>query len=200
LQDNPSYNCQPYESDSRTERKSSESSHSPSPASPAQDQLLGRYPPSQGIHCGKNKFQVSFSTEKFRRCSYEENTVGNYDRFLKSSRNPFHPYKRQISEDVFQEAQQTLPAEGPSFKNTRSIEGFEGLPGSTGPDESESFPAHLPNISSEQPWCNSLQYSTTGQDHSSQVMVSIFSVSNWEKKYALGIVLSQCDYMDFNLF
>ncbi|XP_040543162.1 forkhead box protein N1 isoform X1 [Gallus gallus] len=168
--DNPSYNCQPYESDSRTERKSSESSHSPSPASPAQDQLLGRYPPSQGIHCGKNKFQVSFSTEKFRRCSYEENTVGNYDRFLKSSRNPFHPYKRQISEDVFQEAQQTLPAEGPSFKNTRSIEGFEGLPGSTGPDESESFPAHLPNISSEQPWCNSLQYSTTGQDHSSQVM------------------------------
>ncbi|OXB73392.1 UNVERIFIED_CONTAM: hypothetical protein H355_017046 [Colinus virginianus] len=168
--DNPSYNCQPYESDSGTERKSSEPSHSPSPASPAQDQLLGRYPTSQGIHCSKNKFQVSFSTEKFRRYSYEENTVGNYDRFLKSSRNPFHPYKRQISEDAFQEAQQALPPEGPPFKNTRSIDSFEGLPGSTGPDESESFPTHIPNISSEQPWCNGLQYSTTGQDHSSQVM------------------------------
>ncbi|KAF1448084.1 Forkhead box protein N1, partial [Pygoscelis papua] len=168
--DNPSYNCQPYESDSRTERKSSESSHSPSPASPAQDQIHGRYPASQGIHCGKNKFKASFSTEKFRRYSYEESTVGNYDRFLKSTRNPFHPYKRQISEDVFQEAHQALPPEGSPFKNARSIDSFEGLPGSTGPDESESFPTHIPNISTEQPWCNSLQYSHTGQDHSSQVM------------------------------
>ncbi|XP_074016878.1 forkhead box protein N1 [Numenius arquata] len=170
--DNPSYNCQPYESDGRTERKSSESSHSPSPASPAQDQIHGRYPTSQGIHCGKNKFKASFSTEKFRRYSYEESTVGNYDRFLKSSRNPFHPYKRQISEDVFQEAHQALPPEGSPFKNARSIDGFEGPPGSTGPDESESFPTHIPNISAEQPWCNSLQYSTTGQDHGSQVMDS----------------------------
>ncbi|NXJ66744.1 FOXN1 protein, partial [Rostratula benghalensis] len=170
--DNPSYNCQPYESDSRTERKSSESSHSPSPASPAQDQIHGRYPTNQGIHCGKNKFKASFSTEKFRRYSYEESTVGNYDRFLKSSRNPFHPYKRQISEDAFQEAHQALPPEGSPFKNTRSIDGFEGIPGSTGPDESESFPTHIPNISAEQPWCNSLQYNTTGQDHSSQVMDS----------------------------
>uniref|UniRef100_A0A8C3JNQ2 Forkhead box N1 n=1 Tax=Calidris pygmaea TaxID=425635 RepID=A0A8C3JNQ2_9CHAR len=170
--DNPSYNCQPYESDGRTERKSSESSHSPSPASPAQDQIHGRYPTSQGIHCGKNKFKASFSTEKFRRYSYEESTVGNYDRFLKSSRNPFHPYKRQISEDVFQEAHQALPPEGSPFKNAASIDGFESLPGSTGPDESESFPTHIPNISAEQPWCNSLQYSTTGEDHSSQVMDS----------------------------
>ncbi|NXT00170.1 FOXN1 protein, partial [Jacana jacana] len=170
--DNPSYNCQPYESDGRTERKSSESSHSPSPASPAHDQIHGRYPTSQGIHCGKNKFKASFSTEKFRRYSYEESTVGNYDRFLKSSRNPFHPYKRQISEDVFQEAHQALPPEGSPFKNTTSIDGFEGLSGSTGPDESESFPTHIPNISTEQPWCNSLQYNTTGQDHGSQVMDS----------------------------
>ncbi|NWR60330.1 FOXN1 protein, partial [Bucorvus abyssinicus] len=168
--DNPSYNCQPYESDGRTERKSSESSHSPSPASPAQDQIHGRYPTSQGIHCGKNKFKASFSTEKFRRYSYEESTVGNYDRFLKSSRNPFHPYKRQISEDVFQDAHQALPPEGSPFKNARSIDGFEGLPGSTGPDESESFPTHIPNISTEQPWCNSLQYSAAAQDPSSQVM------------------------------
>uniref|UniRef100_A0A8C0B3V2 Forkhead box N1 n=1 Tax=Buteo japonicus TaxID=224669 RepID=A0A8C0B3V2_9AVES len=165
------YNCQAYKSDGRTERKSSESSHSPSPASPAQDQIHGRYPTSQGIHCGKNKFKASFSTEKFRRYSYEESTVGNYDRFLKSSRNPFHPYKRQISEDVFQEAHQALPPEGSPFKNARSIDGFEGLPGSTGPDESESFPTHIPNISTEQPWCNSIQYGTTGQDHGSQVMV-----------------------------
>ncbi|NXE87123.1 FOXN1 protein, partial [Menura novaehollandiae] len=168
--DNPSYSCQPYESDARTERKSSESSHSPSPASPSQDQIHGRYPASQGIHCGKNKFKASFSTEKFRRYSYEENAAGSYDRFLKSGRNPFHPYKRQISEDVFQEAHQALPPEASPFKNHRSVDGFEGLPGSTGPDEPESFPAHIPNISTEQPWCNSLQYSTTGQDHSSQVM------------------------------
>ncbi|NXX97274.1 FOXN1 protein, partial [Centropus bengalensis] len=102
---------------------------------------------------------------------YEESAVGSYDRFLKSNRNPFHPYKRQISEDVFQEAHQALPPEGSPFKNSRSIDGFEGLPGSTGPDESESFPTHIPNISTEQPWCNSLQYSNTGQDHSSQVML-----------------------------
>ncbi|NXG17286.1 FOXN1 protein, partial [Grallaria varia] len=99
---------------------------------------------------------------------YEESTVGNYDGFLKSSRNPFHPYKRQVSEDVFQEAHQALPPEASPFKN----HGFEGLPGPTGPDESESFPTHIPNISTEQPWCNSLQYSTTAQDHTSQVMDS----------------------------
>ncbi|XP_048180850.1 forkhead box protein N1 isoform X3 [Corvus hawaiiensis] len=168
--DNPSYSCQPYEPDTRTERKSSESSHSPSPASPSQDQIHGRYPASQGIPCGKNKFKASFSTEKFRRYSYEENTAGSYDRFLKSSRNPFHPYKRQISEDVFQEAHQALPPEASPFKSHRSIDGFEGLPGSVGPEEPEAFPTHIPNISAEQPWCSSLQYSTTGQEHGSQVM------------------------------
>ncbi|KAM4760220.1 forkhead box protein N1 isoform 3-T4 [Cyanocitta cristata] len=168
--DNPSYSCQPYEPDTRTERKSSESSHSPSPASPSQDQIHGRYPASQGIPCGKNKFKASFSTEKFRRYSYEENTAGSYDRFLKSSRNPFHPYKRQISEDVFQEAHQALPPEASPFKSHRSIDGFEGLPGSVGPEEPEAFPTHIQNISAEQPWCSSLQYSTTGQEHGSQVM------------------------------
>ncbi|NXC88641.1 FOXN1 protein, partial [Cercotrichas coryphoeus] len=169
--DNPSYSCQPYEPDTRTERKSSESSHSPSPASPSQDQIHCRYPASQGIPCGKNKFKASFSTEKFRRCSYEESTAGNYDRFLKSSRNPFHPYKRQISEDVFQEAHQALPPEASPFKNHRSIDGFEALPGSAGPEEPEAFSTHIPNISGEQPWCGSLQYSTPGQEHGSQVMV-----------------------------
>ncbi|NXT65120.1 FOXN1 protein, partial [Chaetops frenatus] len=100
---------------------------------------------------------------------YEENTARSYDRFLKSSRNPFHPYNRQISEDVFQEAHQTLPPEASPFKNHRTIDGFEGLPA---PEEPEVFPSHIPNISLEQPWCNSLQFSTTGQEHSSQVMDS----------------------------
>ncbi|XP_066189769.1 forkhead box protein N1 [Sylvia atricapilla] len=169
--DNPSYSCQPFEPDTRTERRSSESPHSPSPASPgSQDQIHGRYPASQGLSCGKNKFKASFSTEKFRRYSYEENAAGSYDRFLKSSRNPFHPYKRQISEDVFQEAHQALPPEASPFKNHRSIDGFEGLPGSAGPEEPEAFPTHIPNISAEQPWCSSLQYSTTGQEHGSPVM------------------------------
>ncbi|NWV58124.1 FOXN1 protein, partial [Daphoenositta chrysoptera] len=95
---------------------------------------------------------------------YEENTPSSYERFLKSSRNPFHPYKRQISEDVFQETPQALPPEASPFKNHRSIDGFEGLPGSAGPEEPEVFPTHIPNISSEQPWCSSLQYSSTGQE------------------------------------
>ncbi|KAJ7416393.1 forkhead box N1 [Willisornis vidua] len=168
--DNPGYSCQPYESGVRTERRSSESSHSPSPASPAQTQIHGRYPANQGIHCGKNKFKASFSTEKFRRCSYEESPVGNYDQFLKSSRNPFHPYKRQISEDVFQEAHQALPPEASPFKSHRSIEGFEGLPGSAGAEESESFPTHIPSIPTEQPWCPNLQYSPPGQGHGTQLM------------------------------
>ncbi|NWR90184.1 FOXN1 protein, partial [Furnarius figulus] len=101
---------------------------------------------------------------------YEESAAGNYDQFLKSSRNPFHPYKRQISEDVFQEAHQALPPEASPFKNHGSIDGFEGLQGSTGAEESEAFPTHIPSMSTEQPWCNSLQYSPTAQEHSPQVM------------------------------
>ncbi|NXA01485.1 FOXN1 protein, partial [Nesospiza acunhae] len=97
---------------------------------------------------------------------YEENAAGSYERFLKSSRNPFHPYKRQISEDVFQEA---LPPETSPFKSHRSIDGFEALPGSA--EEPEAFPTHVPNIPAEQqPWCDSLQYSTAGQEHGSQIM------------------------------
>ncbi|KAF2984804.1 hypothetical protein EK904_003594 [Melospiza melodia maxima] len=167
--DNPSYSCPPYEPDTRTERTSSESSPSPSPASPCQDPIQGGFPGSQGIPCGTNKFRASFGTERFRRCSYEENAAGSYERFLKSTRNPFHPYKRQISEDVFQESHQALPPEASPFKNHRSIDGFEGLPGSA--EEPEAFPTHIPNISAEQPWCNSIQYSSsTGQEHGAQVM------------------------------
>uniref|UniRef100_H0Z6H9 Forkhead box N1 n=1 Tax=Taeniopygia guttata TaxID=59729 RepID=H0Z6H9_TAEGU len=153
-----------------TERTSSESSPSPSPASPRQEPTQGRFPSSQGIPCGTNKFRASFSTEKFRRCSYEENNAGSYERFLRSSRNPFHPYKRQLGEDVFQEPQQALPPEASPFKSHQSIDGFEGLPGSA--EEPEAFPTHIPNISSEQPWCTNLQYSSTGQEHGSQLMVS----------------------------
>ncbi|XP_057893438.1 forkhead box protein N1 [Melospiza georgiana] len=166
--DNSSYSCPPYEPDTRTERTSSESSPSPSPASPCQDPIQGGFPGSQGIPCGTNKFRASFGTERFRRCSYEENAAGSYERFLKSTRNPFHPYKRQISEDVFQESHQALPPEASPFKNHRSIDGFEGLTGSA--EEPEAFPTHIPNISAEQPWCNSVQYSSTGQEHGAQVM------------------------------
>ncbi|XP_059343063.1 forkhead box protein N1 [Ammospiza nelsoni] len=166
--DNPSYSCPPYEPDARAERTSSESSPSPSPASPCQDPIQGGFPGSQGIPCGTNKFRASFGTERFRRCSYEENAAGSYERFLKSTRNPFHPYKRQISEDVFQESHQALPPEASPFKNHRSIDGFEGLPGSA--EEPEAFPTHIPNISAEQPWCSSIQYSSTGQEHGAQVM------------------------------
>ncbi|XP_032646612.1 forkhead box protein N1 [Chelonoidis abingdonii] len=168
--DNPSFSCQSYDPDSRTERKSSESSHSPSPSSPTQDHIHGRFSANQGIHSGKCKFKVSPNAEKFRRYSYEESTAGNYGRFLKSNRNPFHPYKREFNEDVFQETHPALTLESNSFKNARSVEGFEELPGSTGTGESESFPTHIQNISTEPTWCNNLQYNLTGQDHSSQVM------------------------------
>ncbi|NXM83506.1 FOXN1 protein, partial [Oenanthe oenanthe] len=100
---------------------------------------------------------------------YEESAAGSYDRFLKSSRNPFHPYKRQLSQDVFQEAHQALPPAASPFKSHGSIDGFEALPG-PGAEEPEAFSTHIPNISGEQPWCDSLQYSTTGQEHGSQVM------------------------------
>ncbi|NXC34910.1 FOXN1 protein, partial [Campylorhamphus procurvoides] len=98
---------------------------------------------------------------------YEDRTVGNYEQFLQSSRTPFHPYKRQVSEEVFQETPQALPPEASPFKPPRSIDGFEGLPGSAEP---ESFPTHLPTIPGDQPWCNSLQYSPPGQEHSPQLM------------------------------
>uniref|UniRef100_A0A8C8S7J3 Forkhead box N1 n=1 Tax=Pelusios castaneus TaxID=367368 RepID=A0A8C8S7J3_9SAUR len=155
----------------RTERENSESSRSPNPSSPAQDQIQGRFPANQGIHSGKCKFKVSTNAEKFRRYSYEENTAGSYGRFLKSNRNPFHPYKREFSEDVFQETHPALTLDSNSFKNA-SVEGFEELSGSTGTGESESFPTHIQNISTEPTWCNNLQYNPPGQDHSSQVMDS----------------------------
>ncbi|XP_025044431.2 forkhead box protein N1 isoform X1 [Pelodiscus sinensis] len=168
--DNPTFSCQSYDPDSRTERKSSESSHSPSPSSPTQDQTQGRFPSNQGIHTGKCKFKVSPNAEKFRRFSYEECTAANYGRFIKGSRSPFHPYKRELSEDAFQETHPALTLEGNSFQNARSTGGFEELPGSTGTGESESFPTHMQNISTEPTWCNNLQYNPTSQDHVSQVM------------------------------
>uniref|UniRef100_A0A8D0GN92 Forkhead box N1 n=1 Tax=Sphenodon punctatus TaxID=8508 RepID=A0A8D0GN92_SPHPU len=168
--DNPSFSCQSYDPDSRTERTNLESSHSPSPSSPSQDQIHGRFPASQGIHSENSKFNVAPSAEKFRRYSYEESTAGNYNRFLKNSRNPFHPYKRQFTEEVFQETHQALTLDGHAFKSARSIEGFEEMPGSAGTEDTDSFSTHMPNLSTESTWCNSLQYTTSGQDHSSQIM------------------------------
>ncbi|XP_019401385.1 PREDICTED: forkhead box protein N1 isoform X1 [Crocodylus porosus] len=168
--DNPSFSCQAYDLDSRTERKGSDSSHSPSPSSPAHDPLHGRFPASQAIHAARSKFKTTHSLDKFRRYSYDENTAGTYSSFLKSTRNPFHPYKRQISEEVFQESHQALALDDHAFKNASSVETFEELPGSTGTGETEAFPTHVPNISTEQTWCNSLQYNTRGQDPGTQAL------------------------------
>ncbi|NXI09553.1 FOXN1 protein, partial [Irena cyanogastra] len=98
---------------------------------------------------------------------YEESASSGYERFLKSGRNPFHPYKRQLGQDVFQDGHQALPPEACPFKSHRSGDGFEAVPGA---EEPEVFPGHIPNLSAEQPWCDGLQYGTAGQEHGAQVM------------------------------
>ncbi|XP_054857600.1 forkhead box protein N1 [Eublepharis macularius] len=165
-QENPGFRCQPYDGENRTERTNSDSSQSPSPSSSPSDQIYRR-----GIHGDKDVFRVPSAAEKFRRYGYEETTTGGCGRFLKNNiRNPFHPYKRQFTEEPFQESHQTLPVDKHPFK-LAIMDGFEEMAGPTVTGEAEVYITHVPNLSSEPPWCNTQQFNHPGQEHhSSQVM------------------------------
>lgn len=150
----------------------SESSQSPTPSSPPSDQIYGRFPANQGVHAEKDTFKAP-SAEKFRRYSYDESSTGTCGRYLKNSiRNPFHPYKRQFTEEAFQEARSAaLTVEGHPYK-TAGMDVFEEMAGPTVTEEAEMYITHVPNLSSESAWCNGLQYNDPGQEHCAQVMVS----------------------------
>uniref|UniRef100_A0ACB8ECY6 Uncharacterized protein n=1 Tax=Sphaerodactylus townsendi TaxID=933632 RepID=A0ACB8ECY6_9SAUR len=161
-QESPSFCCQPYDGENRTERTNSDSSQSPSPSSSPSDPIYRR-----GIRTEKDLFKVPSAAEKFRRYSYEETTR---DRFLKNSvRNPFHPYKRQFAEEVFPETLQTPPMDMHPFK-LAIMDGFEEIAGPTVTGEAEVYITHVPNLSSESSWCNTQQYNNPGQEQHSQVM------------------------------
>ncbi|XP_061461471.1 forkhead box protein N1 [Rhineura floridana] len=170
-QETPGFCCQPYDGENRSERSHSESPQSSSPSSPLPDQIYGRLPASQGAHAEEDTFKVPSATEKFSQYSYEDSSVGTCGRFLKSSlrNNPFHPYKRQFSEEAFPEAHQTLTVDGHLFK-TASLDGFEEMSRAAVTGEAEMYITHIPSLSSEPAWCNGLQYNNPGQEHHPQHM------------------------------
>ncbi|XP_015277365.1 PREDICTED: forkhead box protein N1 isoform X1 [Gekko japonicus] len=164
-EENPGFCGQPYDGENSTERTNSESSQSPSPSSSPSDHVYRR-----GIHTEKDVFKVPSAAEKFRRYSYEENTLGTCGRFLKNSaRNPFHPYKRQFAEEAFPETHQAPPMDKHPFK-LAIMDGFEEMAGPTVAGEAEVYITHVPSLSSEPPWCNAQQYNNPGQEHHSQGM------------------------------
>ncbi|XP_077168287.1 forkhead box protein N1 isoform X2 [Paroedura picta] len=164
-EENPGFCCQPYDAENRTERTNSESSQSPSPSSSPSDHAYRR-----GAHIEKDVFKVPSATEKFRRYSYEENTLGSCGRFFKNSvRNPFHPYKRQFAEEGFQETQPAPPADKHPFK-LAIMDGFEEMAGPTVAGEAEVYITPLPNLSTEPPWCNTQQYNNPEQEYHSHGM------------------------------
>ncbi|XP_030041884.1 forkhead box protein N1 [Microcaecilia unicolor] len=152
--DNASSHCQSNGSNSGNERENSDSM-SPGPSSPQQDQIQGRIPINQVMPSGKSKTSAS---EKLRRYSCDESS-----RFIKNNRIPFHPYERHFSE-----THHSLLATECSLKNMGSMENFEML-ASTDLDESELF-THVPELSTEPPWCRSLHHITTNHNHDTQIM------------------------------
>nr|XP_033777198.1 forkhead box protein N1 isoform X2 [Geotrypetes seraphini] len=155
--DNASSLCQSNGSDSGNERDNSDS-RSPGPSSPQQDQIQRRIPVNQVIPSGNNK---TFAGEKLRRYSCDEPS-----RFIKNNRIPFHPYERHFSE-----THHSLLPTGCSLKNMGSIENFEEMLASTDPDESELF-THVPELSTEPPWCRPLPHITTNHNLDTQIMGS----------------------------
>ncbi|XP_074119797.1 forkhead box protein N1 [Sminthopsis crassicaudata] len=157
--ENPGFSCPPYPGDVQPEPEPSISSHSPSPSSPCPEQLQSHFPAGPG----QTAFRLS-PTEKYQGFIYEDGpVVGSPGRFLKGSRVPFHPYKRQFNEDVFLEAHPALGLDGHSFKSPGCMETFEDV-ASAG--DAEPF---APSFSAEAAtWCNGPHYPS--QEHSSQMM------------------------------
>ncbi|XP_072495873.1 forkhead box protein N1 isoform X2 [Notamacropus eugenii] len=157
--ENPGFSCPPYPGDVQPEPDASLSSHSPSPSSPCPEQLQTHFPAGPG----QTTFRLS-QTEKYPGFGYEDGPVaGSPGRFLKGSRVPFHPYKRQFNEDVFLEAHPALSLDSHSFKSPGCMETFEDV-ASAG--DTEPF---APNFSAEAAaWCNGPHYPS--QEHSPQMM------------------------------
>ncbi|KAM4700040.1 forkhead box protein N1 isoform 2-T3 [Discoglossus pictus] len=154
-----SYGGQTLDSDSQSERKSSESSMSPNLSSSPEDHMHMRFPMNR-----------TSPSEEMRRYNCDDIPTSNYNKFIKN-RNQFHPYKRQFS-DVFPDNVHSLALTEKSFKSMDGIESFEDACGPSGPEDSESFAAHVPEISAETTWCNSLQYNSSHDDGSHMMLGS----------------------------
>ncbi|XP_073421633.1 forkhead box protein N1 isoform X1 [Dendrobates tinctorius] len=150
-----SYGGNTHDSDSQTERKSSDSSMSPDLSLSPQEHISMRF-------AGK----VS-PRDEYRRYSCDDPTEITFGKFIKE-KNHFHPYKRQFS-DVFPDTLHSMSLGEKPFKSMDGIDSFENVCGSTCPEDNESFATHIPDIDA-QTWCNSIQYSTS-HDEGSQMML-----------------------------
>ncbi|KAM4795659.1 forkhead box protein N1 [Rhinophrynus dorsalis] len=156
--DTGSYGGQICDSDMQGERKNSDSSMSPKLSTSPQDHIHKRY---------SSKTSPS---ESFRRYSCDDATEVSYSKFNKD-RNQFHPYKRQFS-DGFQNTLHSLSLAEKPFKNMNDIDNFEDLCGPSGPEDTESFSTHIPDVSPEATWCNSVQYNSTHNEGSQMMLGS----------------------------
>ncbi|XP_066455699.1 forkhead box protein N1 [Eleutherodactylus coqui] len=150
------YGGNTHDSNSQTERKSSDSSMSPDQSLSPQDQIAMRF-------SGK----VSPRGE-YRRYSCDDHTETSFGKFIKE-KTQFHPYKRQFG-DVFPDSLHSMSLGEKPFKSMDGIDNFENVCGPTCPEDNESFATHIPDIAGETSWCNSIQYSSR-RDEGSQMML-----------------------------
>lgn len=151
-----SYGGNTHDSDSQTERKSSDSSMSPDLSLSPQDHIPMRF-------SGK-----ASPRDEYRRYSCDDPTETNFGKFIKEKKQ-FHPYKRQFS-DIFPETLHSMSLGEKPFKSMDEIDSYENVCGPTCPEDNESFATHIANISAETAWCNSIQYGTS-HDEGSQMML-----------------------------
>ncbi|KAG8590399.1 hypothetical protein GDO81_006748 [Engystomops pustulosus] len=151
-----SYGGNTHDSDSQTERKSSDSSMSPDLSLSPQDHIPMRF-------SGKSSPQ-----DEYRRYSCDDPTETSFGKFIKE-KPQFHPYKRQYS-DVFPDALHSMTLGEKPFKSMDGIDNFDAVCGPTCPEDNESFTTHIPDIAVETAWCNSIQYSAS-HDEGSQMML-----------------------------
>ncbi|XP_053562177.1 forkhead box protein N1 [Bombina bombina] len=155
--DTVGYGSQNHDSDNQVRRSSSDSSISPTLSPSPQDHIHMRFPTNR-----------TSPSEDMRRYSCDDTTARSYSKFIKS-RNEFHPYKRQFS-DGFPDNLQSLDLTEKPYKNMDAMDSFEEICGQPGSESTDSFDTHVPDISAEATWCNSLQYNS-GQDERSQMML-----------------------------
>ncbi|KAG8450799.1 hypothetical protein GDO86_003170 [Hymenochirus boettgeri] len=154
--DTNNFSSQIIDTDIQPKRKNSDSSVSLS--SSPQDHIQIDFPSKPS------------SNEVFRRFSYDDTTERSYSNFIKE-RNQFHPYRRQFS-DGYSNPTFKDNGESPTFKdNGERRDVFEELCSKALNEHNEPFASNMADISSEQPWCNSMQYNSS-LDEGSQIMLS----------------------------